>query len=281
MRPVLVRTIRDLRQALDGGAGVLGLVPTMGALHAGHTRLIDRAKAETDRVVVTIFVNPLQFNQQSDLDTYPRTLERDAELCERHGADVIFAPSAEEIYPAPPQCSVDVGILDNHLCGPFRPGHFPGVATVVLKLFNIVRADRAYFGEKDAQQLAIVRRMVHDLNVPITIVGVETVREDDGLAMSSRNTRLSAEERAIAPALYKAIASAAEEIGRGVTNAESIRRHAILSLPDSPLLRLEYLEIVDPDTMQPVTDVRQPVRVAAAMWVGSTRLIDNLLVPAQ
>jgi pantoate--beta-alanine ligase len=278
MKPVLVRTIRDLRQTLDDGTGSLGLVPTMGALHAGHASLIERARAQNGRVIVTIFVNPLQFNQQSDLDTYPRTLEADTDFCERRGVDVIFAPAVEEIYPAPPLCTVDVGMLDDHLCGPFRPGHFPGVATVVLKLFNIVRADRAYFGEKDAQQLAIVRRMVLDLNVPVTIVGVETVREADGLAMSSRNTRLTADERAVAPALYRAITSAALEIARGVVNAEAIRRHAVLTLPDSPLLRLEYLESVDPDTMQPVAEIHQPVRVAAALWVGSTRLIDNVLV---
>src|SRR6185312_4466595 len=167
--------------------GTLGLVPTMGALHDGHIRLIDQARRECDAVAVSIFVNPLQFDRNDDLENYPRTLEADRQLCERMGVDVVFAPRAAEMYPSEPICTVDVGRLGDHLCGRSRPGHFRGVATVVLKLLNMVQPHRAYFGEKDAQQLAIVRRLVRDFNVPVTIVSVPTVREPDGLALSSRN----------------------------------------------------------------------------------------------
>ena len=175
----------------------------MGALHAGHAALIDAARRECGVVVVSIFVNPLQFNNQDDLARYPRTLDADVELCRELGVDIVFAPSASEVYPEPPECSVDVGRLADHLCGKFRPGHFRGVATVVLKFFQMVQPHRAYFGEKDAQQLAIVRRLAADFNLPIEVVGVPTVREADGLAMSSRNRHLSAEERSLAPSLYR------------------------------------------------------------------------------
>jgi pantoate--beta-alanine ligase len=267
-----------------------GLVPTMGALHAGHAALVDMARRECGVVVVSIFVNPLQFNSQDDLARYPRTLDADVELCRKLGVDVVFAPSAAEVYPEPPECSVDVGRLADHLCGRFRPGHFRGVATVVLKLFQMVQPHRAYFGEKDAQQLAIVTRLASDFNLPIEVVGVPTVREADGLAMSSRNRHLSAVERSLAPSLYRALEEARRRIlaGRGPQrgsrggvperSAPAIAHAAAATIPQSDTLRLEYLEIVDPATMQPVDDISAAVRVAGALWVGSTRLIDNVLV---
>ncbi len=183
-----------------------------------------------------------------------------------------------EVYPQPPECSVDVGRLADHLCGKFRPGHFGGVATVVLKLFQMVQPHRAYFGEKDAQQLAIIRRLVADFNVPVAIVEVPTVRESDGLALSSRNRLLGPDERVLAPSLYQALVEARAQIGCGNRRASDIRGAATACIPPNPLVRLEYFEIVDPATMQPVEEVARPVRVAAAMWVGTTRLIDNILV---
>jgi len=263
----------------------VGLVPTMGALHGGHAALIDAARRECDVVVVSIFVNPLQFNSQDDLARYPRTLDADVAFCREHGADFLFAPSAEEVYPEPPECTVDVGRLADHLCGKFRPGHFRGVATVVLKLFQMVQPHHAYFGEKDAQQLAIIRRLVADFNLPIDVVEIPTVREADGLAMSSRNRHLSAEERALAPVLYQALDDARRRILAGEHDSRGIREAAAGVVSDvvsgfsrTVNVRLEYLEIVDPATMQPVDDIDRPVRVAGALWVGSTRLIDNVLV---
>ena len=253
------------------------LVPTMGALHAGHAALIDAARRDGGVVIVSIFVNPLQFNNKDDLARYPRTLEDDIAFCRERGVDIVFAPSAAEVYPEPLECSVDVGRLADHLCGPFRPGHFQGVATVVLKLFNMVLPHRAYFGEKDAQQLAIVQRLVADFNLPIAIIGVPTVREADGLAMSSRNRHLSADERRVAVCLYQSLLEARQRISSGEKRSASIVRAAAAVIPRSDGLKLEYLEIVDPNTMQPVDEINGPVRVAGALWVGSTRLIDNLL----
>jgi pantoate--beta-alanine ligase len=256
-------------------SGTVGLVPTMGALHAGHARLIEIARGECQTVVVSIFVNPLQFDRPSDLERYPRSLQRDLEVCSSLSVDLVFAPTEREVYPVPPLCTVEVARLGDHLCGPYRPGHFRGVATVVLKLFDIVQPDRAYFGEKDAQQLAIIRRMVSDLNVPVAIVEVPTVREPDGLALSSRNQRLSENERLLASSLYQALREAADQIAAGVRDARVVKQAAVGKLPGQ--IRLEYLEIVDPDEMQPVDHIDGAVRVAGAIWVGSTRLIDNLL----
>ena len=249
----------------------------MGALHAGHARLMDTARSECACVVTSIFVNPIQFDRGDDYDRYPRTLVTDTEFCSAHGTDVVFAPSPEEMYPEPQRAFVDVDRLTDSLCGQFRPGHFRGVATVVLKLLNIVRPDRAYFGEKDAQQLAVIRRMVSDLNVPVAIVEVPTVREADGLALSSRNQHLSAEERCIAPVLIQALRTAQSLILSGATTADAIKREASRVFEKRPGVRVEYLEIVDTDEMQPVTEVTRPVRIAGAIWVGKTRLIDNLL----
>ena len=280
MPPKVIESIERLRDRVAPAqlAGQhIGLVPTMGALHAGHRCLIDLARAECDVVVVSIFINPMQFDREDDLLKYPRTLESDIELCASSGVDVVFAPGVAEMYPAPLNCTIDVGHVADHLCGPHRPGHFRGVATVVMKLFQIAQPDRAYFGQKDALQLAVIRHLVSDLNVPVEIVAVPTVREADGLALSSRNQRLSHEERRAAPVLYEALGVARQQIASGVSNVAQIRQAARGIIEQRPGVRLEYLEIVDPCDMQPVERVERPVIAAGAIWVGSTRLIDNLL----
>ena len=255
----------------------IGCVPTMGALHAGHTALFDRARPDCDLLVATLFVNPLQFDRPDDLRTYPRDLESDLRICDRHGVDVVFAPSASEMYPRPPVMTVEIEGLADGLCGASRPGHFRGVATVVLKLLNIVQPDFACLGEKDYQQLVIVRRIVEDANLPVQIVGVETVREPDGLAISSRNALLSVEERASAPALARSLRAAQQAIQNGESSATVLRGSAAAVLDLEPSIRLDYFEVVDPDTLQPVERVTGPVRIAAAAFVGETRLIDNVL----
>jgi pantoate--beta-alanine ligase len=274
----LVESIDGLRQRLTPvrGQAVIGVVPTMGALHAGHLRLIEQARRECGFVIVTIFVNPLQFDREDDLRKYPRTLEADLEICNRAGADVVFAPQSAEVYPRPPLCTVAVTRLADHLCGRHRPGHFQGVATIVLKLLQMAEPDRAYFGEKDAQQLAIIRRLVADFNVPVTIIGVPTVRESDGLALSSRNRLLSKGERALAPALHAALVDVERQIASGARDSGAILAAAASRVPSDPSLRLEYLEIVDPVELQPVSLIAGPVLAAGALWVGSTRLIDNV-----
>jgi pantoate--beta-alanine ligase len=272
----IVHSIADLRGWLAQARRPLGFVPTMGALHAGHGLLIDEARAASASVALSIFVNPIQFNQSEDYARYPRPLEADLAFCAARGVDVVFAPPVEEMYPQPQVTFVEVGRVADHMEGRFRPGHFRGVATVVLKLFQIVQPDRAYFGEKDAQQLAVIRRMVQDLNLPVQIAGVPTVREPDGLALSSRNRHLSAEERAIAPRLYQALRVAEQRIAAGETGAEAVKRAAREVLAAEPRMRVEYLEIAGDAEMQPVECVAGPVRVAAAVWVGRTRLIDNI-----
>jgi pantoate--beta-alanine ligase len=226
--------------------------------------------------VVTIFVNPLQFGPTEDYSRYPRAVAQDLEICRRNGADLVFAPSVEEMYPQPQLTFTEVSRVGEHLCGAFRPGHFRGVATVVLKLFNIVQPQRAYFGEKDMQQLAVIRRMTSDLNLPIDVVGVPTVREADGLAVSSRNRYLDPEQRNAAPVLYGALQEAERQIRSGERDAANIRDAALAVLQESPLVRVEYFEIVDPGEIQPVSTVNGPVRIAAAIWIGTTRLIDNI-----
>ncbi len=272
----IVHSIADLRGWWAQARRPLGFVPTMGALHAGHGRLIDEARAASASVAVSIFVNPIQFNQAEDYARYPRPLEADLAFCSAHNVDVVFAPPVEEMYPQPQLTFVEVGRLADHMEGRFRPGHFRGVATVVMKLFQIVQPDCAYFGEKDAQQLAVIRRMVRDLNLLVEITGVPTVREPDGLALSSRNRHLSAEEREIAPRLYQALRAAEQRIASGETGAEAVKRAALEMLAGDPRMRVEYLEIADDAAMQPVDRVAAPVRVAAAVWVGRTRLIDNI-----
>ena len=277
----LVRSIESVRARLAAARGLghaIGLVPTMGALHTGHLSLVDRARQQCECVVVSVFVNPMQFDRADDFTRYPRDLASDLDACGAHHVDIVFAPSAEEMYPRPARCVVEVTTLKDHLCGQHRPGHFTGVATVVTKLLQIVQPSRAYFGRKDAQQLAVVRRLVDDLNIPVEIVGVETVREEDGLALSSRNQLLDPRERAMAPSLYQALREAERLIESGLLDAATVAREAASQIRDNPALELEYLEIVDPDEVQPVSAIDGPVLVAGALWVGSTRLIDNILV---
>ena len=279
MTPNVLESIAHTRAAVSAArqAGSrIALVPTMGALHAGHARLIERARQDGQYVVVSIFVNPLQFDRPDDLERYPRTMESDLQMCASLGVDAVFAPVVGEMYPHTPTCTVHVGAVANYLCGQYRPGHFDGVATVVMKLFQIVTPDRAYFGEKDAQQLAVVRHLVRDFNLPVDIVGVKTVRESDGLALSSRNARLDQEERRLAPALYAGLLEAARLIARGETRANVVKTAAAARLRAARPLRLEYLEVVDAQNMQPVERITGRVIVAGALWVGSTRLIDNV-----
>jgi pantoate--beta-alanine ligase len=272
----LVSTVAELRTrlaALRREGSSASLVPTMGALHAGHRRLLEIARHETDTVVASIFVNPTQFDRPEDLERYPRPMAEDMALCAESGVDFVFAPSAAEMYPQEQLAWVEVPSLTRYLCGPGRPGHFRGVATVVMKLLQMVQPERAYFGEKDAQQLAIIRRLVADLNVPTIIVPVATVREADGLALSSRNRHLSKDERAQAVVLSQALFAARDAVLRGEMSAKAIEAAA------APLFRdvqLEYFSVVDPDTLAPVEHITGRVLVAGAIWVGSTRLIDNL-----
>ena len=257
----------------------VGFVPTMGFLHDGHRSLMTVAREETDLVAVSIFVNPLQFGPTEDLAAYPRGLDRDLEAVEREGVDVVFAPEADEMYPeGPPAVTVDPGPVGVRLEGAARPGHFRGVCTVVAKLLGMVGPCRAYFGEKDVQQLFIVRRMVRDLDLPAEIVGCPTVRERDGVALSSRNTYLSAEERGAAPCLYEALARAAWLVEGGERDARVLRAELARRIGAEPLAALDYVAVVDEDTFEEVDRVRGPVRALVAARIGSTRLIDNLLL---
>lgn len=273
----VVGSIASLRRMLDPirrAGETIGLVPTMGALHEGHLRLIEQAKRENDRVVVSLFVNKLQFNQEADFALYPRTLEDDLEKCSQAGVDWLFAPSQQEMYPREPRAFVEVEKLVDGLCGAFRPGHFRGVATVCSKLFHIVGPNRAYFGEKDFQQLAVIRRMVRDLDFPLDIVGVPTVREPDGLAMSSRNARLDPEQRQAAVVVWRGI-EAAQALAKNTRDAEAILAAARQTLASEPLAKPEYVEIVDPATLQAVSSVEAEARIVLAVWLGEVRLIDN------
>jgi pantoate--beta-alanine ligase len=251
----------------------------MGALHAGHVALLQAARNQNDVIVASIFVNPLQFDRQQDLDSYPRSVEADLKVCDDCGVDFVFAPEEAELYPAPQLTFVTSPTLSASLCGQFRPGHFRGVATVVLKLFNVVQPDRAYFGEKDAQQLAIVRRMVQDLNVPLTVVPVATIREPDGLASSSRNKLLTPEQRDIAPVLSRALREVVGHIGNGERSVTVLGERALALFAPFPQARVEYFEIVDPEVLAPVESINGPVLIAAALWLGSVRLIDNMSWP--
>ncbi|MFA7207033.1 MAG: pantoate--beta-alanine ligase [Synergistaceae bacterium] len=253
----------------------VGLVPTMGYLHPGHISLIERARKENDMVVVSIFVNPIQFGPNEDLDKYPRDMAHDREVCEKAGAELIFAPEPSEMYPSENLVFVDIKELGNGLCGAKRPGHFRGVCTVVSKLFNIVLPDRAYFGEKDAQQLAIIRRMVKDLNFGTEIVSCPIVREPDGLAMSSRNLYLSPEERKAALSLSRSLSAAKELMRKGEKDAVKIREAIVAGISAEPLVKIDYAEIVDSADLSPVEKIEKPVLAAAAVYFGKTRLIDN------
>ena len=256
----------------------VGFIPTMGYLHEGHGSLISRARKENDKVVVSIFVNPMQFGPGEDLESYPRDLEKDSAYCESLGADLIFHPESSEMYTDGFCSYVDMSVLTEELCGLSRPVHFRGVCTVVSKLFNIVQPDRAYFGQKDAQQLAIIKRMVQDLNMDLEIIGCPIVREEDGLAKSSRNTYLSAEERQAALVLSKAVKLGQELVAAGEKDAKKLVSEMSALIEKEPLARIDYVKAVDGLTMQQIDTVKEPMLVALAVYIGKTRLIDNFMI---
>ena len=273
-----IKEVREQVKAWKKEGLTVGLVPTMGYLHEGHASLIKKAVEDNDRVVTSIFVNPTQFAPTEDLESYPRDLEKDSRLCESLGVNLIFHPEPEEMY-APDFCTwVDMDVLSKTLCGKSRPIHFRGVCTVVSKLFYIVTPDRAYFGQKDAQQLAIIRRMVRDLNMDIEIVGCPIVREEDGLAKSSRNTYLNEEERKAALVLSQSIFLGQKMVREGETDAAKIKAAMTEKIQSEPLARIDYVEIVDGLSMQPVDTVKSPTLAAIAVYIGKTRLIDNFIV---
>ena len=274
-------TIKDVRERVNAWKReglTVGFVPTMGYLHEGHKSLMQAARANNDRVVVSVFVNPMQFGPNEDLESYPRDFEKDSALCESVGVDLIFHPEPEEMY-ADGFCSyVDMNGLTGELCGKSRPIHFRGVQTVVLKLFNIVKPDRAYFGQKDAQQLAVIRRMVKDLNVYTEIVGCPIVREADGLAKSSRNTYLNLDERKAALILSRSLKLGRELIENGETDSNAVIKAITDSINTEPLAKIDYVDVVDFDTITPVDRIGKSVLVAIAVYIGKTRLIDNFII---
>jgi pantoate--beta-alanine ligase len=262
----------------DRRAGrTIGLVPTMGSLHEGHASLIRRARAESDRVVLTIFVNPLQFGPSEDFERYPRDLQRDLRMAAEGGVDYVFSPGVADLYPrGDPPTRIEVGRIGEIAEGTFRPGHFGGVATVCVKLFNLIRPHRAYFGRKDAQQLAVIRQVVADLDVPVEIVACPTVREPDGLAMSSRNAYLDSDARRAAPVLFRALRSVQEAAAAGERSAAALRSVVRSVVASEPSMRLEYVEVVNPASFEPMVEVEDRATVALAAVVGNTRLIDNV-----
>lgn len=279
----VIRTAAETLAVAEGAraeARTVGLVPTMGAFHAGHVSLIRRARSERDLVVVSLFVNPLQFGDGADLAAYPRDEEADLAVAEREGADVLFAPSAEEMYPAgEPEVAIDPGPLGERLEGAARPGHFRGVATVVAKLFHSVGRCAAYFGEKDAQQLAVIGRMVRDLSFPVEVVACPTVREPDGLALSSRNSLLTPEQRDAAPCLFLALSEAAAAARSGERDAAGLVAVMAREIGATLAARLDYAAVVDEETFQDVRTIERPARALVAARFGEVRLIDNLLLP--
>lgn len=279
----VVSTVDEVRTQVkawrEEGLSV-GLVPTMGYLHEGHKSLIDKAVEQNDRVVVSVFVNPIQFGPTEDLATYPRDLEHDAALCENAGASLIFHPEPENMYFDDFCTYIDMDNLTKGLCGKTRPTHFRGVCTVVGKLFNIVKPDRAYFGQKDAQQLAVIRRMVRDLNFHLEIVGCPIIREEDGLAKSSRNTYLSPEERKAAVILHKGLTRGEEMVRAGEKNAEAVKKAIRDIIESEPLAKIDYVEIVDFDSIQEKEEIEGSILAAVAVYIGKTRLIDNFIIMA-
>ena len=276
----VIRSAAALREkvaAWKRSGMLVGVVPTMGALHDGHLSLARAARAQSDRVIVTIFVNPMQFNNPEDLKKYPRDETRDLALLEADGVDVLFAPGPDEVYPEGFATKVSVAGISAPMEGAFRPGHFDGVATVVSKLFGMTQAGRAFFGEKDWQQLQVVRRLVTDLNIPVDVIGCPTIREDDGLAMSSRNVRLSDAERAVAPALHRAMQAAAEAIRGGAPTGAALAdaRAAILA---AGFGAVEYLDLRHAGTLEPIDRADPPARLLVAAMLGEVRLIDNIAV---
>jgi len=279
----VIRSTAGVREVCDGARAAgrsVGLVPTMGAFHGGHTSLLQRAREERDTVVVSLFVNPLQFGPQEDLASYPRDETGDLATAEGLGVDLVFAPSLEEMYPGgAPEVTVDPGPLGERLEGASRPGHLRGVATVVARLFNLIGPCRAYFGEKDAQQLAVIRRMARDLAFPVEVAACPTVREPDGLALSSRNAYLSLEERDAAGCLFLALTEAAELAKSGERDAADLVAAMAREIGATRLARLDYAAVVDEETFEEVREVLRPARALVAARIGSTRLIDNLLLP--
>ena len=276
----IVETIQEVRDQVKEWRKqglTVGLVPTMGYLHEGHKSLIDRAVAENDKVVVSVFVNPMQFGPKEDLASYPRDLDRDAALCEGAGAALIFHPQPEEMYHDDFSSFVDMNTLTGGLCGKTRPIHFRGVCTVVSKLFNIVVPDKAYFGQKDAQQLAVIRHMVSDLNFGIEIVGCPIIREEDGLAKSSRNTYLSDAERKAALILSQSLKEGKKQLEAGEKDAAKVRATITAKLESEPLAKIDYVEVVDWNTLESVETMDGQVLVAIAVYIGKTRLIDNFI----
>jgi pantoate--beta-alanine ligase len=277
----LVTTAREMTEiaaAARAAGRRTGFVPTMGALHEGHLSLIARARGDCDEVVTSIYVNPLQFGPREDFAAYPRDLERDSALCRDAGVTFLFAPSEGEVHLPDHRTWISVAGLEDVLCGRTRPGHFKGVATVVAKLFAIVQPHAAFFGEKDAQQLRIIRRMVRDLHLGVEIVGCPTVRAADGLALSSRNAYLSPAERAAAPVLHRALAAAAEAARAGERDAARLAAGVRAAIAAEPLARLDYAEAVDDDTLEPVAAIRGRVLLAVAAYFGRARLIDNVVL---
>ena len=283
--PVIVcERIDQVREQVAGArlqdpALMVGLVPTMGALHPGHLSLIDAARRDCGWVVVSIFVNPSQFGSNEDFDQYPRPISEDLEKCSASGVDLVFQPSVEVVYGSGCDTTVQVNAVSAHLCGRHRPGHFAGVSLVVTKLLNMVQPDRAYFGQKDAQQLAVVRRLVHDLNMPVEIIGCPIVREPDGLALSSRNVYLNEHERKQATVLYRSLLALRDAVEQGSRDGAALLRSARDLIEQSGPCEIEYVELVDPQSMQPLPRLEAgPVLAAVAARFGECRLIDNLLI---
>lgn len=280
----VLTTVREMQEYSDrvkSQGKAIGLVPTMGFLHEGHLSLVRKAKSVTDIVVVSIFVNPTQFGPGEDFHKYPRAMERDIDVCLKEGVDVIFAPTTEEMYPSPYLTYVNVEGITDRLCGRSRPGHFRGVATVVTKLFNIVAPDKAFFGWKDAQQLIVIKQMVKDLNMRVKVVGLPTVRETDGLAMSSRNKYLSPEERQSATCLYRALLHAKELIEKGERDVGKIVDAMRGIVEKEPLAEIDYIEISDADSLEEISRIKGNVLIALAVKFGNARLIDNMVVSVE
>lgn len=273
-----IKEVRALVKEWKRNGETVGFVPTMGYLHEGHGSLITKARENNDKVVVSIFVNPMQFGPSEDLDSYPRDLEKDSKFCESLGADLIFHPEPEEMYHEDFSSYVDMSVLTEELCGLSRPVHFRGVCTVVNKLFNIVQPDNAYFGEKDAQQLAIIKHMVQDLNMDVNVVGCPIVREEDGLAKSSRNTYLSSEERQAALILSKTIELGKKLVAEGETDADVLVAKMKENIETEPMAKIDYVKAVNGLTMQQQKEIKAPMLVAMAVYVGKTRLIDNFIL---
>ena len=274
----VLSTIAEFKQARQEAVGSVGFVPTMGYLHEGHLCLVRRARADNETVVVSIFVNPTQFGPAEDFAQYPRDTERDLALLGKEGVDLVFMPTPEDMYPEGFSSWVDVEKVTDRLEGAFRPGHFRGVATVVAKLFNIVQPTRAYFGQKDAQQAVVIKKMVADLNMNLEVVLVPTEREPDGLAMSSRNVYLSPEERQAALALWKSLKLAEQLWSQGERDAEKVRQQMMSLIQKEPLANIGYVSIAHPETLEELTDMGQSALVSLAVRIGKTRLIDNITI---